>query len=224
MAQLRSTGFGRLSKYNSGIIEILNQSFETGSPVSFGPNQHIVKNNHFNKNQLIQYVDLVSLGKEKEALKLLLEIETPNRPTITFGSLSKPKINYNFGDITEAILAIALYCRFSCKKEIEENDVYDQLELIDLCLGLIIKIPESSLNFLKDEKNQEFLKPIITSCIKFTNLLKIPKGEHIWVICDGISHAKTAKEDVSVICDGKTIHKFSVKYGDVKQFGQVSGS
>ena len=99
----------------------------------------------------------------------------------------------------------------------------------------ILGLSPSNLKALIDKSALDSLSDIIQSSVKYANstivskwsklLYENNKYNEIDVKADGISNQTGTKVDVSVVIDNDPVDiNVSLKYGDIKQFGQISGS
>ena len=98
-----------------------------------------------------------------------------------------------------------------------------------------LSLAKINMEGLLDQKNWSTLDDLFNSGVKYANgntvkawsklLYENNQKNHIEVLSDGLGNQTGTKVDVSVKVDGeKTDINVSLKAGDVKQFGQVSGS
>lgn len=97
-----------------------------------------------------------------------------------------------------------------------------------------LSLADVNISALLDRTNEKLLLPYVRSAVRYANSTNVKKWaklvyennrfDSIDVISDGLGGQKTTKVDVYVkINDVAVDIKVSLKAGDVKQFGQVSG-
>ena len=112
MAVLSSTSPGQLSKYVIPTVEAINSG-----RVSTATRTYTLKKNTRNDQAVKAFLELGMKGSstQKDALNITLET-TDNRNTeIRIGSLNKPNIKYNLGDMAEGVVGAAIAARFIYK-------------------------------------------------------------------------------------------------------------
>jgi hypothetical protein len=98
-----------------------------------------------------------------------------------------------------------------------------------------LSLAESNMKYLLDQSSWNSLDSIFDSSVKYANgstvvswsklLYENNQKNSIEVLSDGLGNQTGTKVDVRVKVDGKDTNvNLSLKAGDVKQFGQVSGS
>lgn len=267
MAVLRSTSPGQLGKYVIPTIESIN----SGS-VTTATKTYTLKRTKFNEDAVKKFADIAMKGAsfQKDALDIPLETTDPKQKYITIGSLNKPNIKYNLGDMSEGVVGAAITARFIFKnRNITSQNVYGVLRSLAKSgtnnypgkkgkyvekifksanenpkimddVRCYISLAEVNMNALLDKGKEKILKEYVESAVKFANSNNVKKWsklvyennryDKIEVLSDGLGGQKTTKVDVSVkITDnnGNLVPVdilVSLKAGDVKQFGQVSGA
>lgn len=116
MARLSSTTPGQLAKYVGATVETLSNSMlaSVGIAREGRPSSVVLSNNPFNKAQIDRFVELGSTSNssnEREAYKLRLDVRGTNKE-ITIGSIEKPNIRVNMGDVAEGVFAAAITAKF----------------------------------------------------------------------------------------------------------------
>ena len=99
-------------------------------PVSRGSSKsYRIKNNQTNINAIKEFIRLDQFfSNQKNALSIPLETTDPKVTTITIGSIDKPNIKYNLGDMSEGIVGAAICARFIYKnRNITPQNVYGVL-------------------------------------------------------------------------------------------------
>jgi hypothetical protein len=267
MAVLRSTSPGQLGKYVVPTIEIIN----SGS-VSTASKTYILKKGKFNDDAIKQFAELGMKGSsfQKEALDIPLETTDSKVKIITIGSLNKPNVKYNLGDMAEGVVGAAITARFIYKnRNINSSLVFGVLRALAKSgttnypgkkgkqvertfksanenpkimddVRCFISLAEVNMMALLAKNNETMLKEYVDSAVKYANSNNVKKWaklvyennryDKIEVLSDGLGGQKTTKVDVSVkITNDKgelmpVDILVSLKAGDVKQFGQVSGA
>lgn len=129
MSALRSTTSGQLAKYVGATVETISNSMVKGSAVyrsGSSPSSVYILNNKENKETIQQFISLGSSGKpllERQSYELQLLCK--NNKTITIGSIDKPNVRANLGDVAEGVFAAAIAARFIYKNQrITDSQVY----------------------------------------------------------------------------------------------------
>jgi hypothetical protein len=267
MAVLRSTSPGQLGKYVVPTIEIIN----SGS-VSTASKTYRLKKGKFNDDAIKKFAELGMKGSsfQKEALDIPLETTDSKVKIITIGSLNKPNVKYNLGDMAEGVVGAAITARFIYKnRNINSSLVFGVLRALAKSgttnypgkkgkqvertfksanenpkimddVRCFISLAEVNMMALLAKNNETMLKEYVDSAVKYANSNNVKKWaklvyennryDKIEVLSDGLGGQKTTKVDVSVkITNDKgelmpVDILVSLKAGDVKQFGQVSGA
>jgi len=267
MAVLRNTSPGQLGKYVVPTIEIINSgSVSTASKI------YILKKSKFNEDAIKKFAELGVKGSsfQKEALDIPLETTDSKVKIITIGSLNKPNVKYNLGDMAEGVVGAAITARFIYKnRNINAQLVYGVLRALAKSgttnypgkkgkqvertfksanqnpkimddVRCFISLAEVNMMALLARNNETMLKEYVDSAVKYANSNNVKKWaklvyennryDKIEVLSDGLGGQKSTKVDVSVkITNDKgellpVDILVSLKAGDVKQFGQVSGA
>lgn len=267
MAVLRSTSPGQLGKYVVPTIEIIN----TGT-VSTSSKTYKLTRSKFNDDAIKKFAELGMKGAsfQKDALDIPLETTDSKIKIITIGSLNKPNVKYNLGDMAEGVVGAAITARFIYKnRNITSKLVYGVLRALAKSgttnypgkkgkqvertfksanenpkimddVRCFISLAEVNMMALLARNNETLLKEYVDSAVKYANSTNVKKWaklvyennryDKIEVLSDGLGGQKTTKVDVSVrITNDKgellpVDILVSLKAGDVKQFGQVSGA
>lgn len=264
MAILNSTSPGQLPKYVLPTVQKLNDAMKRRSPLSRGSaKSYAIKNNPANVAAINEFSRIGSNPKmQKDALAIPLETTDTKVKAITIGSIDKPNIKYNLGDMSEGCLGAAITARFIYKdRSITERNVYGVLygmpqptsypgkkgkqtrkdfksanknkEIMD-DVNFFLSLADVNMTALLDPSNRALIRPYVMSAVRYANSANVKKWskllyennrtDKIEVISDGLGGQTTTKVDVFVKIDGKPIDiRVSLKAGDVKQFGQVSG-
>ena len=264
MAVLNSTSPGQLGKYVIPTVQNLNISMQKGTPVSRGSAKPFrIKNTQGNVKTINEFVRLGNSARtQKDALNLLLEVTDPKQKVIKIGSIDKPNIKYNLGDMAEGVVGAAIAARFIYKnRNITERQVYGVLRAMPAGtpkpgkkglettkdfksananpkvmddVNFYLSLAAVNMNALLMPGNEDLIRPYVRSAVRYANSTNVKKWSKILyennrydkveVVSDGLGGQTTTKVDVFVKVDGKPIDiKVSLKAGDVKQFGQVSG-
>lgn len=267
MAVLKSTSPGQLGKYVVPTVEIIN----SGS-VSTATKTYKLTKTKFNQDAVKRFAELGMKGSsfQKEALTVPLETTDPKKKYIEIGSLNKPNIKYNLGDMAEGVVGAAITARFIYKnRNINAQIVYGVLSALAKSgvtnypgkkgkqvertfksananpkimddVRCFISLAEVNMLALLSPSNKTLLKEYVDSAVKYANSNNVKKWaklvyennryDKIEVLSDGLGGQRTTKVDVSVKitnAEGKLLPVdilVSLKAGDVKQFGQVSGA
>lgn len=267
MAVLKNTSPGQLGKYVIPTIEIIN----TGS-VSTSSKTYNLTKGKFNQDAIKKFSELGMKGTsfQEESLNIPLETTDPKNKFIKIGSLNKPNVKYNLGDMAEGVVGAAITARFIYKnKSINAQLVYGVLRALAKSgitnypgkkgkqvertfksanenpkimddVRCFISLAEVNMTALLSKSNEALLKEYIDSAVKYANSNNVKKWsklvyennryDKIEVLSDGLGGQKTTKVDVSVKISNDKGELLpvdilvSLKAGDVKQFGQVSGA
>ena len=264
MAVLNSTSKGQLGKYVIPTAEMLQDAMAKGTPVRRGTKRSMVlKKTPANINAIKEWGNIGSIPqRQSEALSILLEVKDTKQKTITIGSIDKPNININFGDMGEAILGAAIAARFMYKnRNITTAQVFGVLyslppgaaipgkrgmqttkdfksanenpQVMD-DVNFYLSLSEVNMTTVQNRANKRLFEPYAASAVRYANSTNVRKWskllyennryDKIEVVSDGLGGQRSTKVDVYVKVDGKPVDiKVSLKVGDVKQFGQVSG-
>ena len=264
MAILKSTSPGQLGKYVVPTIEKINNAMKTGTPISRGSSRSFrVKNNAANVAAVSEFGRIGSQpNMQSAALGILLEVTDTKQKVITIGSIDKPNIKYNLGDMAEGVVGAAIAARFIYKnRNITEKQVYGVIRSLPPAtpkrgkkglettkdyksanenprvmddVNFYLSLAEVNMRALQEGANENIIRPYVRSAVRYANSTNVRKWskllyennryDKIEVISDGLGGQKSTKVDVFVKVDGEPIDiQVSLKAGDVKQFGQVSG-
>lgn len=206
MAALNSTTGGQLSKYVGATIESVTNSMVKGSLIyrSGSPSTVYILNTNENKIALDNFSRLASSGKpqlEREAYNIQLSCK--KNKIITFGSINKPNVSANMGDVAEGVFAAAVAARFVYKnKDITFSQVSAmiaalasgkisnypgkkglQAEItrkspnegvaIQDDVRLFVSLAEGNMKFLLNPVNRNSLSPYILASVKYANSKKV---------------------------------------------------
>lgn len=264
MAILNSTSPGQLGKYIMPTVEKLNAAMKKQTSVSRGNSKsYRIKNNQANIQVVSEFARLGANPKtQKQALQLQLETTDTKVPAISIGSIDKPNIKYNLGDMAEGVVGAAIAARFMYKnRSITEKQVFGVLygmppasnypgkkgkftervfksanknpKVMD-DVKFYLSLAEVNMNAVLNPSNRSLIRPYVMSAVRYANSTNVRKWskllyennryDSIEVRSDGLGGQTTTKVDVFVKVDNKPINiRVSLKAGDVKQFGQVSG-
>ena len=267
MAVLRSTSPGQLGKYVIPTIDII----KSGS-VSTATKTYKLKKSKFNEDAIEKFAELGMKGSsfQKDALLIPLETTDSKKQFIEIGTLNKPNVKYNLGDMAEGVVGAAITARFIYKnRNINAQLVYGVLNALAKSgvtnypgkkgkqvektfksanqnpkimddVRCFISLAEVNMLALLSPNNKELLREYVDSAVKYANSNNVKKWsklvyennryDKIEVLSDGLGGQRSTKVDVSVKItndEGKLLPVdilVSLKAGDVKQFGQVSGA
>jgi len=264
MAVLSSTSKGQLGKYVVPTSEMLQDAMAKGTPVRRGTKRSMVlKKTPANANAIKEWGSIGSIPqRQSEALSIQLEVRDTKQKTISIGSIDKPNININYGDMGEAILGAAIAARFMYKnRNITTAQVFGVLyalppgaaipgkrgmqttkdfksanenpKVMD-DVNFYLSLSEVNMTTVQNRTNKKLFEPYAASAVRYANSTNVRKWskllyennryDKIEVVSDGLGGQRSTKVDVYVKVDGKPVDiKVSLKVGDVKQFGQVSG-
>lgn len=264
MAALSSTSPGQLGKYVIPTVQNLNTAMQKGTPVKRGSGKSFrIKKNQNNINSINIFSRIgVNPKQQQEALNLMLEVVDTKQKAIKIGSIDKPNIKYNLGDMAEGVVGAAIAARFIYKnRNISERQVFGVLrgmppgkpkpgkkglettkdfksanlnpKVMD-DVNFYLSLAEVNMTALLQPGNEDLIRPYVKSAVRYANSTNVKKWskliyennkyDKIEVISDGLGGQTSTKVDVLVKVDGVTVDiKVSLKAGDVKQFGQVSG-
>ena len=205
MAVLRGATKGQLGKYVVPTVEILN----TGR-VSTPRKTYTLKRSDRNTEAIKRFLQLgVQPSSEDEALNITLETTDSRKKTITIGSINKPNVNYNFGDMAEGIVGAAICARFIYKnRNIRAQNVYGVLNALAASgmknysgkkgkyvertfksananpkvmddVRCYISLAEVNMAALLSPANRTALKPYVDSAVKYANSTNIKKWSQL---------------------------------------------
>ena len=264
MAVLNSTSPGQLGKYVIPTIQKINSAMSSGTSVGRGSSKsQRIKNTQANINALNEFARIGNIPKQqKVALAIPLEVMDPKQKTITIGSIDKPNIKYNLGDMAEGVVGAAITARFMYKnRRITDQHVFSVIRSLPAPrnypgkkgkftekdfksanenpkvmddVKFYLSLAEVNMTALLDPSNRSIIEPYVKSAVRFANSTTVTKWskllyennryDKILVKSDGLGGQTTTKVDVYVEVNDKPVDiKVSLKAGDVKQFGQVSG-
>ena len=264
MAVLSSTSPGQLGKYVIPTVQKLNDAMKRRTSLGRGSGKsYTIKNTPANVASINEFSRIGSSPKaQKQALAITLQTTDTKVPTITIGSIDKPNIKYNLGDMSEAVVGAAIGARFIYKnRNITPANVYGVLygmppasnypgkkgkytertfqsvnenKKVTDQVKLYISLAEVNMAAVMDRSNKDLILPYVRSAVRYANSATVKKwskllyennrADKIDVMSDGLGGQTTTKVDVYVkVNDEKVNINVSLKAGDVKQFGQVSG-
>jgi len=264
MAALSSTSPGQLGKYVIPTVQKLNDAMKRRTSLGRGSGKsYAIKNTPANVAAIKEFSRIGSSPKsQKEALAISLQTTDTKVPTITIGSIDKPNIKYNLGDMSEAVVGAAIAARFIYKnRSITTSNVYGVLygmppssnypgkkgkytertfqsvnenKKVTDQVKVYISLAEVNMAAVMDRSNKDLILPYVRSAVRYANSTTVKKwskllyennrADKIDVMSDGLGGQTTTKVDVYVkVNDEKVNINVSLKAGDVKQFGQVSG-
>ena len=125
MAVLSSTSPGQLSKYVIPTVESINSG-----RVSTATKTYTLKKSTQNEEAVKAFLQLGMGGSrtQKDALNIVLQTTDSRNTEIRIGSLNKPNIKYNLGDMAEGVVGAAICARFIYKnRNITARQVYGVL-------------------------------------------------------------------------------------------------
>lgn len=208
MAALNTTTGGGLAKYVGATVETLSGSMTRGTPVprtGFSPSSVRIKNTPENRAAIDQFAALASTGRvanERLSYEIELECVGLNR-TITIGSVDKPNVRANMGDVAEGVFAAAVGARFLYKNQTitysQVSSVLRQLsasgrsrvpgkngfrvEMVrpspNLGIALqddvriFVSLAETNMNFLLNPGNTASLRPYINAALAYANSITV---------------------------------------------------
>lgn len=267
MAVLSSTSPGQLGKYVIATVDAINSG-----TVSTATKTYKLKKDKQNTDAAKKFLELGMGGSstQKEALNIMLLTTDTKTKQIKIGSLNKPNIKYNLGDMAEGVVGAAIAARFIYKnRSITHRNVYGVLRAlakkgptnypgkkgkqVEITMKsananpkimddvrLFVSLAEVNMMALLARGNEALLKEYVDSAVKYANSSNVKKWaqlvyennryDKIEVLSDGLGGQRSTKVDVTVKItnnEGKLLPVdilVSLKAGDVKQFGQVSGA
>lgn len=230
MAKLNTTTPGGLAKYVGATVETLSSSMTRGVSVlrtGSTPSSVRIKNTEENRNALRSFTTLGSSGRpasERQAYDLELECVGLSRK-ITIGSIDKPNVRANMGDVAEGVFAAAIAARFIYKNQTitysQISSILRQLSASGVSnvpgrngvrvemvrpspnLGislqdevrLFISLAESNMNFLLNPGNTMALKPYIDAALSYANGI----GVRQWA---DLVYTNRRYDKIEIISDG----------------------
>ena len=113
MAVLSGKSPGQLSKYVIPTVESINSG-----RVSTATKTYTLKKGPENEEAVKAFLQLGMGGSsstQKDALNIVLQTTDSRNTEIRIGSLNKPNIKYNLGDMAEGVVGAAICARFIYK-------------------------------------------------------------------------------------------------------------
>ena len=137
MAVLSSTSPGQLSKYVIATVESINSG-----RVSTATKTYTLKKGTQNDQAVKAFLQLGMGGSstQKQALDIVLQPTDSRISEIRIGSLNKPNIKYNLGDMAEGVVGAAICARFIYKnRTITSKQVYGVLRSMGAPTNYLVK-------------------------------------------------------------------------------------
>ena len=267
MAVLSSTSPGQLGKYVIATVESINSG-----KVSTATKTYTLKKGTENDEAVKAFLQLGMGGSstQQQALDIVLQTTDSRNTEIKIGSLTKPNIKYNLGDMAEGVVGAAICARFIYKnRDISARQVYGVLRALEKegptnypgkkgkqvektfksanqnpkildDVRLFVSLAEVNMMALLSRGNENLIREYVNSAVRYANSNNVKKWsqlvyennryDKIEVLSDGLGGQRSTKVDVSVKITndkGQLVPcdiLVSLKAGDVKQFGQVSGA
>ena len=267
MAVLSKTTPGQLSKYVIPTVEAINSG-----RVSTASKTYTLKKGTENDEAVKAFLQLGMGGSstQQQALDIVLQTTDSRNTEIKIGSLTKPNIKYNLGDMAEGVVGAAICARFIYKnRDISARQVYGVLRALEKegptnypgkkgkqvektfksanqnpkildDVRLFVSLAEVNMMALLSRGNENLIREYVNSAVRYANSNNVKKWsqlvyennryDKIEVLSDGLGGQRSTKVDVSVKITndkGQLVPcdiLVSLKAGDVKQFGQVSGA
>lgn len=235
MAVLRDTTRGQLAKYVGATVETISNSMSKNTPVSREgvPSSVYVISNDSNKRTLETFISLASSGKGAMEIQAYdLKLECKNKKIITIGSINKPNVSANLGDVSEGVFAAAIAARFIYKnKQITASQVYAVLaslaasgtskypgkkgvqaevtrkspnEGISLSddVRLFVSLAETNMKFLLNPASRASLNPYVIASVKYANSKKVRDWAYL-------VYTNRRYDKIEVISDGLGGQRFT---------------
>ena len=194
-----------LLKVSGQVVADLNRHLDNGTSVNREESPFKVqldrssKGKTYNKNQIQQFQNLVVSRKVTASMRVELQTtqKKNNKPVlITIGSITRPEIKANMGDVAEGVFAAALAARFFDRTTplISADSVYSVLNKLSVksipgkksvianysdtppnqdgstdVLKLSIVLGEANMNFLKNTINKESLREFVNASLQYAN-------------------------------------------------------
>ena len=267
MSVLSKTTPGQLSKYVIPTVEAINSG-----RVSTASKTYTLKKGTENDEAVKAFLQLGMGGSstQQQALDIVLQTTDSRNTEIKIGSLTKPNIKYNLGDMAEGVVGSAICARFIYKnRDISARQVYGVLRALEKegptnypgkkgkqvektfksanqnpkildDVRLFVSLAEVNMMALLSRGNENLIREYVNSAVRYANSNNVKKWsqlvyennryDKIEVLSDGLGGQRSTKVDVSVKITndkGQLVPcdiLVSLKAGDVKQFGQVSGA
>ena len=267
MAVLSTTSPGQLGKYVIPTVEAINSG-----RVSTASKTYTLKKGTENDEAVKAFLQLGMGGSstQQQALDIVLQTTDSRNTEIKIGSLTKPNIKYNLGDMAEGVVGAAICARFIYKnRDISARQVYGVLRALEKegptnypgkkgkqvektfksanqnpkildDVRLFVSLAEVNMMALLSRGNENLIREYVNSAVRYANSNNVKKWsqlvyennryDKIEVLSDGLGGQRSTKVDVSVKITndkGQLVPcdiLVSLKAGDVKQFGQVSGA
>ena len=205
MATLSSTSPGQLGKYVIPTVEKLNTAMTKNLAVTRGASKsYRIKNNQTNIDAIKQFSQIGTVPSQQRAA-LTIELETTDTKVrhITIGSIDKPNIKYNLGDMSEGVVGAAICARFIYKDrnvstanvlgvlrsmptpknypgkkgkytERTFNSINKDRKISD-SVRFYISLAEVNMNALLDPTNENLILPYVQSAIRYANSTNVRK-------------------------------------------------
>ena len=194
-----------LLKLSGQVVADLNRHLDNGTSLNREESPFKVqldrssKGKTYNKNQIQQFQSLVVNRKVTASMRVELQTteKKNNKPvSITIGSITRPEIKANMGDVAEGVFAAALAARFFDRTtpQISADSVYSILNQLSVksipgkksveanysstppnqdgstdVLKLSIVLGEANMNFLKNTINKESLREFVNASLQYAN-------------------------------------------------------
>tara|TARA_A100001391_G_C5044422_1_gene271748 strand:+ start:68 stop:1390 length:1323 start_codon:yes stop_codon:yes gene_type:complete len=194
-----------LLKVSGQVVADLNRHLDNGTSINREESPFKVqldrssKGKTYNKNQIQQFQNLVVSRKVTASMRVELQTtqKKNNKPVlITIGSITRPEIKANMGDVAEGVFAAALAARFFDRTTplISADSVYSVLNKLSVksipgkksvianysdtppnqdgstdVLKLSIVLGEANMNFLKNTINKESLREFVNASLQYAN-------------------------------------------------------
>ncbi len=202
MAVLKSTSPGQLGKYVVPTIDIINSG-----TVSTATKTYKLTKSKFNQDAVKKFAELGMKGSsfQDAALNVPLETTDPKTKIIKIGSLNKPNVKYNLGDMAEGVVGAAITARFIYKnRNINSQLVYGVLRSLAKSgttnypgkkgkqvertfksananpkimddVRCFISLAEVNMMALLSKSNEALLKEYVDSAVKYANSANVKK-------------------------------------------------
>jgi hypothetical protein len=206
MAVLKTTSPGQLAKYVVPTIDIINSG-----TVSTATKTYKLTKSKFNQDAVKKFAELGMKGSsfQDAALNVPLETTDPKTKIIKIGSLNKPNVKYNLGDMAEGVVGAAITARFIYKnRNINSQLVYGVLRALAKSgttnypgkkgkqverifksananpkimddVRCFISLAEVNMIALLSRSNEALLKEYVDSAVKYANSNNVKKWSEL---------------------------------------------
>ena len=225
-----------LLKISGQVVADLNRHLDNGSSVTREESPFLIQldrsieGRRFNSGQIQQFQNLAVSRKVTASMRLELQTtqKKNNKPVlITIGSLTRPEIKANMGDVAEGVFAAALAARFfdRTSSQINADSVYNILSQLSVqtipgkksvlanyqstppnmdgskdILKLSTVLGSANMNFLTNSVNRESLREFVNASLNYANRASVKS----WV---KIIYENNKQDTIEILGDGVSNQK-----------------